>query len=421
MVMPGGVLGIASVVMAMMVYAPGPDSAPPRAEVLYASVGPELTWYDVEIESGALAKRASVTLPAPVQEAWPHPSHAYLYVAWSNGGPGSTPAPGGGRHGVTAFRIERDSGALHPHGPQASLRSRPVHITVDTTGAYLLAAYNDPSGLTVHRIQADGTPGNEVAQPAGLDFGVYGHQVRVDPSNKSVVLVTRGNGPTREKPEDPGALKVFTHANGVLALRASVAPGGGYGFQPRHLDYHPGGRWAFVTLERQNKLQVYSRLPDGALGAEPLFTKDTLDAPGKVRSGQAASTVHVHPNGRFVYVGNRASDTTVFEGKPVFAGGENTIAVFSIDPGTGEPTLIQNADTRGIHPRTFALDSSGRILIAANQMSLSVRAGDGVRTVPASLAVFRVRADGKLELVRAYDVETGSGRSLFWMGILSMP
>src|SRR5262249_2710593 len=232
------------------------------------------------------------------QEAWPHPSNSYLYVAWSSGGPGSTAAPGGGRHGVTAFAVDRDSGALLPHGPPASLRWRPVHVTGDPTGAYLLAAYNNPSGLTVHRIEADGTLGGEVAQPAGLDFGVYGHQVRVDPSNGGVVLVTRGNGPTREKPEDPGALKVFGFSNGLLAFRASVAPGGGYGFQPRHLDYHPGGRWAFVTLERQNKLQVYTRRPDGTLGAEPLFTKDTLDAPGNVRAGQAASTIHVHPSGR---------------------------------------------------------------------------------------------------------------------------
>jgi hypothetical protein len=41
--------------------------------VLYASVGPDLTWYDVDIEHGTLVNRGAVTLPANVQEAWPHP------------------------------------------------------------------------------------------------------------------------------------------------------------------------------------------------------------------------------------------------------------------------------------------------------------------------------------------------------------
>jgi 6-phosphogluconolactonase (cycloisomerase 2 family) len=64
----------------------------------------------------------------------------------------------------------------------------------------------------------------------------------------------------------------------------------------------------------------------------------------------------LHPSGRFVYVGNRASATTDVQGTPVSIGGENTIAVFSINQETGEPTLIQTADTRGFHPRTFAID-----------------------------------------------------------------
>jgi hypothetical protein len=70
--------------------------------------------------------------------------------------------------------------------------------------------------------------------------------------------------------------------------------------------------------------------------------------------------------------------------------------------------------------RTFALDPSGRILVAGNMMQLAVREKEGVKTVPASLAVFRVRADGKLEFARKYDLDVGS-RNLFWMGIVPLP
>jgi 6-phosphogluconolactonase len=151
-----------------------------------------------------------------------------------------------------------------------------------------------------------------------------------------------------------------------------------------------------------------------------MFAKDTLADASNVRPGQALGTIHMHPNGRFVYLANRASGTIDFEGKPVFVGGENNIAVFAINQDTGEPTLIQNVETRGIHVRTFALDPSGRILVAGNMMQLSVRDKKGVSAVPASLAVFRVRGDGKLDFARKYDVDVGS-HNLFWMGIVPLP
>jgi hypothetical protein len=50
-----------------------------------------------------------------------------------------------------------------------------------------------------------------------------------------------------------------------------------------------------------------------------------------------------------------------------------------------------------------------------------VRDGQSVRTVPASLAVYKVRDDGKLDFVRKYDVETSGVNSLFWMGLVSLP
>ena len=398
-------------------------SAPART-VLYTAVGAELTQYDVDVNAATLIKRGSVRLPAAVQEAVQHPSRQYLYVVWSNGGPSNVPqgsiAPSGNQHGLTAFRIDPNSGSLLSHGAPAPLPSRPIHVTTDIPGTHVLVAYNDPSGLTVHRIQPDGTVGSYVMQSAPLDVGIYGHQVRVDPSNKVVILVTRGNGPIGTKSEDPGALKIFDYDAGLLTNRLSIAPDGGFNFQSRHLDFHPSGKWVFLSLERQNKLQVYERQKDGTLSRNPLFSKDTLAEPSKVRPGQELGTIHIHPNGRFVYLANRASGTQNVDGQQVFVGGENSIAVFSISKDTGEPTLIQNADTRGIHARTFALDPSGKILVAANMMHLPVRDERGVSTVPASLAVFRVRDDGKLDFVRKYDVDVG-GSTMFWMGIVGLP
>lgn len=393
--------------------------------MLYAAMGAELTQYDLDRDNAALIKRGSVTLPNNVQEVSQHPSRKYLYVAWSNGGASYAPSggvtPKGDQHGVTAFNIDPVSGALMQHGKPASLPSRPIFITTDIDGTHVLTAENDPSGLTVHRILPDGMIGAPV-QPAGpLDFGIYGHQVRADRTNQTVIMVTRGNGPTATKAEDPGAIKIFSYKNGVLSNRLSITPAGGFGYQVRHLDFHPSGKWVFVTLERQNQIHVYRRMADGTLGSTPLFVKDTLTEPANVRPTQTASSIHVHPNGRFVYVANRAYSTVDFEGKQVFAGGENSIAVFSINQETEEPTLIQSIDTHGFQPRTFSLDASGSFLVVANQSPLAVREKTGVSTVPASLALYRIHDDGKLEYARKYDMETTANAMLFWAGFVSLP
>ena len=383
--------------------------------VLYAAAGNELLQFDVDLNAATLIRRGSVTLPENIQEAWPHPSGKFLYVTWSNMDPPAAPGQKS-PHGVTAFRIDPATGTLHPHGEPISLPQRAVFMTTDADGTHIIVAHNEPSRVTVHAINPDGTLGSAVPQ-GKLDVGIYAHQVRVDPANQAVILVTRGNGPTPGKPEDPGAIKVFNYKDGALSNRQSIAPGGGYNFQVRHLDFHPSGQWDFVTLERQNKLFVFKRSPDGSLGENPLFMKDPFAEPPNGPRGQAVSTIHVHPNGRFVYVANRAGAMTDFEGQRVFAGGENSIAVFSINQKTGEPTLIQNEDTRGFGPRTFSLDASGKILVVANQSAVPVRGDKGVRVVSACLSVFKVNDDGKLDFVRKYDIQTSS---LFWTGFVSL-
>ena len=176
----------------------------------------------------------------------------------------------------------------------------------------------------------------------------------------------------------------------------------------------------YLTLERQNKLQMYQKAADGTLSDAPTFSKDTLTDPAHVHPGQTTSSIHVHPNGRFVYLGNRSAGTTRDGSQMVFAGGENSIGVFEINQTTGEPTLIQNADTRGFTPRTFALDPSGRVLVVANQVSMQVREGSSVKTVPGGLTVFKIQSDGKLEFVSKYDLDVRDDKALFWAGLVSV-
>jgi 6-phosphogluconolactonase len=382
--------------------------------VFYASVGSALTLYGMNVEDATLEKRGTITLPANVQYAWPHPSKRYFYVVSSGGGPGVA----SDTNFANAFRIDPATGALTPHGQPQSLPSRPIHTSVDIAGEYLLTAYNDPSSLTVHRINSDGTLGTRVDQPNRLDTGKYAHQIRATPDNQQVILVTRGNNAPGDNPVNPGSLKTFAFKGGMLTQLAAIQPGDGMHFGPRHLDFHPTQPWVYVSIESQNKLYVYKRDTATGLSREPMFIKETLSDP-ESPARQGAGTIHIHPNGRTLYLANRASSTVDFEGKKVFAGGENSIAAFSIDQATGEPTLIQNIDGRGITLRTFGLDPSARMLVAASQIPLPVRDGATVKILSAGLSVYRVGADGKLDFVRKYDVDVG-GKNQFWSGVVAL-
>jgi 6-phosphogluconolactonase (cycloisomerase 2 family) len=366
--------------------------------VLYASVGAELNWFALDPTDATLAREGAVSLPGAVQYVWPHPSRRYLYVASSNGGPAAV-GGAGNTHTLTAFAIAT-SGALAPLGPSRELLSRPIHCTVDHGGRFILTAYPKPSAITVHRIEPDGSLGTEVAQSEPRDAGIYAHQVRVTPSNNSVILVTRGNHALPDRKEERGALKVFRFEDGQLRDERSVSLERSDGFQPRHVDFHPTRPFMYVALEAQNELLVFDFDSDENLSTTPRFSCSTLS--GTVGNGIGASAIHFHPNGHSIYVANRDGTD----------GGEDNIAVFAVDPATGEPHVIQHADPRAVHVRTFAIDPTGRLLVAA-----SIRQAGAV---PAGLSVFQIGADGSLTFLRKCDIDTAQG-ALWWSGIVSAP
>jgi 6-phosphogluconolactonase len=400
---------------------PAPSTAQPtrgRAPgrvALYANVGPDLTHYEVDVEALTLTRRDTITLPDSVQYAWPHRSRRFLYVATSNTAPGNGAAPGNSHH-LVALKIEEKSGALALHGVPLALPARPIHLTTDIPSENILVAFNKPSALRVYRINNDFTPAEEVRQAGPIDAGIYAHQARVTPDNKLAILVTRGNEGTATRVEEPGAIKVFDYEHGILSNEVSIAPDGGRNFGPRHLDFHPTRPWIFLSIETQNQVCLL-RMKHGRVEPDLLFRVGTLAEPGKGRARQAAGPIHVHPNGRFLYGANRAEQTEEFRGTQVFKGGENGIVVYEIDQETGEPRPIQHVESRGIHPRTFHIDPSGRMLVAEHNLPVTVRDGERLRIVAAGLSVFRIGDDGKLEFVRKYDIDVGD-QMMFWMGMI---
>jgi 6-phosphogluconolactonase (cycloisomerase 2 family) len=377
--------------------------------VVYHAVGTSLRWSTLDAATGSLTSAgAPAVVPADIQYAAVHPTRKAIYVSVSGRGQPNS---------IHAFAIEPKTGALSVLGAPLTLPDtlgRAVHLTVDSAGRFLLTAHNATETIAVVRLQEDGRLGQIVPQGEIPKLGYLVHQIRIDPSSRWVFVPVRGNNAAGSTPERPGRLHVFAFDNGVLRPHRTAEYASGDG--PRHLDFHPTGPWLYVLTERGNQLITYQHTT-GEL--KELFRVTTLRNPAFTFPTQRAGAIHVHPNGRWVYVTNRnvapcAASVPCPEGQTPLERGENTIGAFSIDAASGRPTLQQHIDSHGFEPRTFTIAPGGAHLVAGNMANILWREAGGLVEVQPNLALFRIEADGRLTFLRAYD-QPDAG-SLWWVG-----
>jgi 6-phosphogluconolactonase (cycloisomerase 2 family) len=175
------------------------------------------------------------------------------------------------------------------------------------------------------------------------------------------------------------------------------------------VDFHPTLPCLYVSVERQNELHVY-RHRDGVIDEQPAQVMSTL-APGKRPAfPQYAGAVHVHPQGRFVFVANRDDPHAGAEDSHLT--GDNTMAVFAIDAQSGTVAPPRHYELDAYHVRTFSLQPPW--LVAASQGDVTLEGqGAATRWVPASLGVFRISPDGALSALHRTPVPAGTSM-LFW-------
>ena len=360
----------------------------PSRVVVYASEGRQLHALDLDAAGGGLSLRATATLPETVQYAALHPRGRILYISASDRAR---------RHFVAALAFDPRANTLTPHGdPVEAPGGRVIHLAADPEGRHLVLAHPLAGRLAVLALRADGTLGAPVAQHEDPVPGFFTHQALLQPDGRGLVACAMGADATASAPETRGALTAYRFEDGRLTRtrRVELAPGLG----PRHLAYAHGR--IYVVLERGNRLAVFDH-STGALAPEPQIVAETLQEPANVRRSQRAGALHFHPNGRWLYVTNRADAAD--EGG-TFAGGENNLALFAVDPHTGRPEARGHFDTGGIEPRAFTIDPMGRFLVVANHSA--------VGSTPRRWTVFRILDGGRLERVAAHDRAAGD---LFWI------
>ena len=277
------------------------------------------------------------------------PAERYLYaveeIETDSGNPAGV---------VHAFSIDQTTGELTRLNHQPSRGTVSCHLSVDSTGRYVLFANYGSGSVGMLPIRDDGSL-DEMSdfvqhEGSGVDAnrqkGPHAHSINVDPTNRYAFV------------PDLGLDKVFAYRLDLDGGRliphdppsASTAPGAG----PRHFDFHPTDNYAYLINELDSTMTAFEYDPSAGALSE-INTVSTL--PADFTGASHCADVHVHPSGRFVYGSNR---------------GHNSIAICEIDGATGGLTFLGTESTHGEWPRNFAIDPTGAYLLAANQDSDTV-------------------------------------------------
>jgi 6-phosphogluconolactonase (cycloisomerase 2 family) len=377
---------------------------------LFMAIGADLIHAEIDRDDMELRHLHQVTLAAPIQYVWPHPDRNILYVATSN----RSISPDDDCHTLATVSVDNKTGKFDVLA-EVMLPTRPIHLTVDTHARNVLVVYNAPSLITCHPIDSAGMAGRALDTDASPSpwSGIFPHQVLMLPDTQVAVVVARGNHPRGNRPEEPGSLELISVGDEGLKHVETVAPNGGFGFGPRHLAFHPNGRWAAVALERQNMLHIF-RVEGDRIAAEPIAQVSTVsDDLADEGISQLAGTLRFHPSGDYLYVVNRNDNAVYKETEAPSSYSGNNIAVFGFDPESGHATCIQHIPTESVHVRTISLDVSGNVLVAASILPGKVMRDGVEENLPARLSCFRVDGDGRLTLVRVHD-QGNEDLSLFW-------
>jgi 6-phosphogluconolactonase len=261
----------------------------------------------------------------------------------------------GGKSGtVTALAIDPKSGRLTQLNQQSSEGSGPCHLSVDKSGRNVLIANYGSGSVACLPLDNDGRLGaaTSAIQHTGSSVNPqrqkepHAHWIDTDAANRFALACDLGL--------DKVLIYDFNPRGGVLRAATpaftTTKPGAG----PRHLAFHPNGRFAYVINELDSTVVAYAWDAQAGKLSE-LQRLSTL--PEGFTGNSSCAEIVVHPSGKFLYGSNR---------------GHDSIAVFSLDGITGRMTAVQHESTQGKTPRFFAIDPTGRWLLACNQGSDSI-------------------------------------------------
>ncbi|MBC2665367.1 lactonase family protein [Novosphingobium flavum] len=335
----------------------------------------QISVLQLDPDSGALTPIQQISATGKVMPMAISPDRRFLYAALRNQ-PWS----------FATFAIDGSSGRLTHLGNTLAHESM-VNIVTDRTGRFMIAANNPKREqrtgiLTVFAIGPQGFVQegcDMVRTPPKL------HSVIPDPTNRFIFGAScDGDAIVRHR---------FDAVTGALDLEPlspiMVEPGRG----PRHLRFHPSGRFLYVVNEYDASVCAFRYHPQSGMLSEIQIADAKPDGFEPVdqhsKAGAGGSDLHCTPDGKWLYVSVR---------------GSLTIAAFRVDPATGRLTNAGHFPAPA-DPRGFAIDPFGRFLLAAGDVS-------------GNLVVYRIDgASGALDQLAEYSVGDGPN----WVECVRLP
>jgi len=288
------------------------------------------------------------------------PNHRFLYAVSED--PLSVGPPLDHSSYVSAFAIDAATGKLHLLNTAPASGTSTCYISMDRTGRYVFMANFGSGSVSVIRVRNDGSLGELTSfiQDVGhsvnqaIQMEPHPHWIGPSPDNRFVVVSDLGT--------DKVLIFRFDASTGMLSppepRSASVYPGGG----PRHFTFDPAGNFGYQLSEMSGTVDVFAWNPaQGTLTT----VQRAQTVPHDFFGSNHSAEIEIHPNGKFLYESNRRTLSETVRAP-------DTIGVFAIDSEKGTLTPVEQSLTGGVMPRNFALDPTGKYLLAANQVSNNI-------------------------------------------------
>ena len=255
---------------------------------------------------------------------------------------------GGQGKGISAFAFDMASGKLTFLNSTSAGGNGPCYINVDEKKQTVFTGNYGGGSLSATRLKPDGSLSEaiQVIQHEGSSANKsrqdkpHVHAVVLSPDNKFLLVPDLGTDKVNVYRYDPANTQSLSPATPPFA---TVNPGGG----PRHLAFHPNGKYAYLILEMEGAIAAFD-YKNGKLEARETITMLKPDFTGKI----GAADIHVSPDGKFLYGSNR--------------GDANEIVIYSIDK-NGKLSYAGRQGAGINTPRNFAIDPTGNFLLVANQ------------------------------------------------------
>ena len=312
-----------------------------------------LSHFIMDEDSGKLAPQPDIDLGGAPGAVATNAGETVMYVCLRPSGD------------VVSFRIDKGSGTLTRMGA-AALVEGPPYLYLDNSGRFLLAAYYGAAGVTSHRIEADGTVGEQLQW---LDTETHAHSIQTDRSNRFAFV-------PHTNPANSIHQFRFDESSGELAPNDPPVAGPESEEGPRHFVFHPREDFLYSVNENGNTVSAFHFDPDrGTL--EPFQLIPTVPE-GTDLEGKTTAEIRISADGRHLYASNR---------------GHDTLALFEVG-GDGRLAAKGHFETEAT-PRYFDIAPGGRYLYSAGQ--------DSNRLVSYRIDPF----DGSLETLERHDVGGG--------------